>query len=63
MTNLLCTVAVWVLASQELDYERVILPILSDNCFYCHGPDAKHREAGIKSSWSAKYAKRTRSEK
>ncbi len=48
MTNLLCSVAVWVLAAQEIDYERVILPILSDNCFYCHGPDSSHREAGLR---------------
>lgn len=28
----------------ELDFARDVLPILSDNCFQCHGPDAKVAE-------------------
>ena len=30
------------------DFSREILPILSDNCFQCHGPDANHREAELR---------------
>ncbi len=26
------------------DFTREILPILSDNCFYCHGDEEKHEE-------------------
>jgi hypothetical protein len=31
-------------AGQALSYNRDIRPILSDNCFYCHGPDKNHRD-------------------
>lgn len=31
-----------------VDFSREILPILSDNCFYCHGPDASHRKAKLR---------------
>ncbi|MES2595632.1 MAG: PSD1 and planctomycete cytochrome C domain-containing protein [Verrucomicrobiota bacterium] len=32
----------------KLRYNRDIRPILSDNCFHCHGPDKSHREADLR---------------
>ena len=32
----------------KIEFNRDIRPILSDNCFYCHGPDPKHREAKLR---------------
>lgn len=32
----------------EVSYNFHIRPILSDNCFACHGPDANKREAGLR---------------
>src|SRR6185503_12165353 len=35
-------------AAEKIDFSREILPILSDNCFQCHGPDEKKREAELR---------------
>jgi hypothetical protein len=32
----------------KLRYRRDILPILSDRCFKCHGPDSASRQAGLR---------------
>ena len=33
---------------KQIEFNRDVRPILSDNCFYCHGPDAQHRQAELR---------------
>jgi len=35
-------------ASAKIDFQKQIRPILSDNCFQCHGPDSKTRLASLR---------------
>ncbi len=37
-----------VLSAKELDFNRDIRPILSDKCYFCHGPDTNTQEAGLR---------------
>jgi hypothetical protein len=51
--NILSRGVVWLLGCCALlagavDYDREVRPILSENCFLCHGQDEKRRMAGIR---------------
>ncbi|MGD9723999.1 MAG: PSD1 and planctomycete cytochrome C domain-containing protein [Pirellulales bacterium] len=36
------------LAADAIEFNRDIRPILSENCYACHGPDAGQRQAGLR---------------
>jgi len=40
--------ATWAADAPTLDYDRDVRPILSENCFQCHGQDGKKRMAGLR---------------
>ena len=45
---LLCVINPLVISGREIDYNRDVRPILSDNCFACHGFDASSRKAKLR---------------
>lgn len=36
------------LAAETVSFQKDVLPLLSDRCFHCHGPDESHREADLR---------------
>lgn len=36
------------LRAEKVSFSETILPLLSDRCFQCHGPDEANREAGLR---------------
>lgn len=45
----LCLLAIPLIASgADIDFAREVLPILSDKCFHCHGPDEAERKGGLR---------------
>lgn len=53
LTSSLCSVAFTLAANAlpaatPISFEREIQPILSENCYHCHGPDAEARKAKLR---------------
>ena len=48
---LMACAATWAARGAEptkIDFGRDILPILSNNCFHCHGPEDSHRKGKLR---------------
>ena len=43
-----CVALVSSVRCADIDFNRDVRPILSENCFACHGPDGDHREADLR---------------
>ena len=47
-SSVTCSVSAAVPPVGKIEFNRDIRPILSDNCFYCHGPDQNHRKGELR---------------
>jgi mono/diheme cytochrome c family protein len=45
---LLLTVLASTAPAEDLSFNRDIRPVLSDNCFFCHGPDKNNRKGDLR---------------
>ena len=43
-----CLITTCEVKGSEIDFNRDIRPILSDKCFFCHGPDSHERKADLR---------------
>src|SRR5262245_30880336 len=48
LTCLALAAAGTAVADSKVNFDRDVRPILSDNCFFCHGPDDKARKADLR---------------
>src|SRR5262245_18253330 len=45
---MVCHIGAALTGAAKIGYRRDVLPILSDRCFKCHGPDSASRKAGLR---------------
>ena len=43
-----CALSMTSVAEEPVDFARDIQPILAENCYFCHGPDAKQRASDLR---------------
>lgn len=46
--GLVCTLIPYCAVAETVSFQKHVLPLLSDRCFHCHGPDESHREADLR---------------
>ena len=47
MSSFLLLVSI-VNSKEKIDFNKDVRAILSDKCFFCHGPDKEHRKAKLR---------------